>query len=237
LPSRTRGVCPLVTRVSQGPLHRPKPSNRPRNERLSFRGLPKETLETRCPSGPDSSSRVSTPLRSAFAVSHDLDGLPLSSSVWHVSSSHARGVLFPFGIPTRRARERCGPKAATSAVSWTTKRTHAGEGHRSDPTSTHFLASQECAFGFVDRASLPRLSGPVPNVFTPDQVKRLTFDATSVPSRRVGTGRLLQTEVWIHSLIPPYPAVAPVRSHAEAWPPSSSAGVSALDQLRCVTEG
>jgi hypothetical protein len=47
------------------------------------------------PMGPGSSSRATNSLRSASAVSHDLDGLPLCRAVRHVSSGHAPGVLVP----------------------------------------------------------------------------------------------------------------------------------------------
>jgi hypothetical protein len=50
------------------------------------------------PMGPGSSSRASNSLRSASAVSHDLDGLPLCRAVRHVSSGHAPGVHVPTGM-------------------------------------------------------------------------------------------------------------------------------------------
>jgi hypothetical protein len=56
-------------------------------------------------------------LRSACAVSHDLDGLPLSETVRRVSSGHARGVWGPAGIPSREVPAPSDPRAIRHELS------------------------------------------------------------------------------------------------------------------------
>jgi hypothetical protein len=56
-------------------------------------------------------------LRSAFAVSHDLDGLPLSGVVRHVSSGHAHGVWIPAEIPPWRVPAPSSPRAVRCGLS------------------------------------------------------------------------------------------------------------------------
>jgi hypothetical protein len=93
---------------------------------------------------------IPNPLRSAFAVSHDLGGLPLSRSVRHVSSGHAPGVCFPVEIVLRRAHNHSDPRAVAIVGPETSARAAGATTTEAIVRSPLLPASRECCSFFRD---------------------------------------------------------------------------------------
>lgn len=169
------GNCQIPTEVSTGStcIDHPSPS------------LPVKSLEMRFQLDPIPRRGIPTPLRSAFAVSHDLGGFPLLRLPdvfqpetligffrWWKDDPKSRRFFRP------RSFEPPGPVCRRCAYS---KRIYTcrfapvplpGRTRERKPNPSR----KEILFG---------KPGPVPNAVTLDQVKRVTSDVTGVSSQQV----------------------------------------------------
>jgi hypothetical protein len=110
-------------------------------------------------------------LRSTYAVSHDLGGLPLSGAVRHVSSGHTRGVWIPAGIAHEgfsdgATRRPSLPKLVPTIVPMLPGR---GPPRWAYVRPAPWQARDAARVRPLEH-SLPGL-GPLPSDFAPDQVK------------------------------------------------------------------